>query len=44
MVQLASESMKGIYNGWSAEKLPIIFRPGDNFLYHGQLQDEQGKS
>jgi ADP-ribose pyrophosphatase YjhB (NUDIX family) len=35
ILQVAAEAAVGNYNGWTAEKLPVGFRIGDNFLYHG---------
>jgi len=32
---VAGEAAKGRYKGWIAESLPIGFRPGNNYLYHG---------
>jgi len=37
MMEIASSSVKADYKGLTAEKLPIVFRKGENFLYHARL-------
>jgi len=35
MIELGEDSVDDKYQGWTADKLPMSFRPGDNFLYYG---------